>query len=101
MSKTNELSQLIDSIITCGKDMEKLGYHLKEMLPKEDVPETTASPPEPTYTFMDVRKAFAAKSRTGYTAKIRELIQKHGADRLSDIRKEDYPVLMAELEALE
>lgn len=101
MSKTNEIAQLIDSIITCGQNMEKLGHLLKEMIPKEKVPEETADPPETTYSFMDVRKAFAAKSHAGYTAKIRELIKKHGADRLSDIKEEDYPVQMAELEALE
>lgn len=100
MSKTNEITQLIDSIIICGKNMERLGHLLKEMIPKE-VPEVTSESAETSsYSFMDVRKAFAAKSHAGYTAKIRELIKKHGADRLSDIKEEEYPLLMEELEAI-
>ena len=46
----------------------------------------------PTYSFEDVRKAFAAE--------VKALITKYGASRLSDIQESDYANLMADLEVI-
>ena len=54
----------------------------------------------PTYSFEDVRKAFAAKSHAGHTAEVKSLITKYGASRLSDIQESDYANLMADLEVI-
>ena len=54
----------------------------------------------PTYSFEDVRKAFAAKSHAGHTAEVKALITKYGASRLSDIQESDYANLMADLEVI-
>lgn len=101
--------------------MAKLGTLLKEYLPKlaevapeksdtkqksakksapEKPPEKAEEPAAPTYTFVDVRKAFSAKSHAGYTSQVKELISKYGADRLSDVKEADYPALMADLEVI-
>ena len=42
----------------------------------------------------------AEKSRSGHTAEVRTLLQKHGADKLSEIDPAEYPALLAEVEAL-
>lgn len=48
----------------------------------------------------DVRKILANKSRAGYTEQIRELLQKYGAKKLSDINSSKYKDLMEEAEKL-
>lgn len=50
--------------------------------------------------FTDLRGRLADKSRAGYTAQIRELLKKHGAEKLSGIDKSEYAALLAEVEAL-
>ena len=50
--------------------------------------------------FEDVRGILAEKSREGFTKEIRELLEKHGASKLSQINPQDYPVLLQEVEAL-
>lgn len=121
MDHKNEISQLLDTVIACGENMAKLGRLLKEYTkePEESAateiksePHTESKPTsvsfsekqeEPaakTYTFVDVRKAFSAKSHAGYTAQVKELIGLYGADRLSDIKEADYPSLMADLEVI-
>ena len=121
MNHMNEILQLLDNIIVCGESMAKIGRLLKEFIPEfaEAIPQKTKAeqvieaetapaalpekkeePAAKTYTFADVRKAFSAKSHAGYTAQIKELIGKYGADRLSDVKEEDYPALMADLEVI-
>ena len=56
--------------------------------------------PQRKYSFMDVRKAFSAKSRAGYTEQVKALIASYGAEKLSGVKEEDYPALMADLEAI-
>ena len=41
--------------------------------------------PEKEISYTEVRSVLAAKSRAGHTAEIRELLQKHGASRLSEV----------------
>ena len=56
--------------------------------------------PEKKYTMADVRKKLSSLSSGGKTAEVRELLVKHGANRLSEIKPEDYAVLMEEAENL-
>lgn len=121
MNHANEISQLLDNIIACGENMAKIGTLLKEYLPElteaspqkadtkqkaskksapEKLPEKTEEPTTPAYTFADVRKAFSAKSHAGYTSQVKDLINRYGADRLSDVKEADYPALMADLEVI-
>lgn len=110
MSKMSELSQVLDEMIACGEGMIKAAQALKEIfstpeapveqtpveLPKEEPP----AKPVKEYTFEDVRKAFSQKSHAGHTDAVKALIGKFGADKLSKVSKDDYPALMAELEAI-
>lgn len=65
--------------------------------------ETTnaAEPEAPVYTFADVRKILADKSRKGYTDKVKAIITAHQAERLSDIPESEYAAVVAEAEALD
>ena len=55
---------------------------------------------ENTYEIEDVRKILADKSRLGHTAKIRELLEKYGAKKLSEIDPSNYKDLVADVEKL-
>ena len=55
---------------------------------------------EPKVTLEQVRAVLAEKSRAGLTEKVRELILRHGADRLSAVNPSEYAALLAEAEAL-
>ena len=55
---------------------------------------------EKTYEIEDVRKILADKSRLGHTAKIRELLEKYGAKKLSEIDTSNYKGLVADVEKL-
>lgn len=55
---------------------------------------------EKTYEIEDVRKILADKSRLGHTAKVRELLEKYGAKKLSDIESSKYKDLVEEAEKI-
>ena len=67
-----------------------------EELPKEE----KVKQEEKTYEIEDVRKILADKSRLGHTAKIRELLEKYGAKKLSEIEPSNYNDLVADVEKL-
>ncbi len=109
MSKMSELSQVLDELVAYGEGLIRTANALRDIFSAEPEPETqpadtpAASPEEPAqrYTFAEVRKAFSAKSHAGYTEQVKALITSYGADKLSAVKEEDYPALMADLEALE
>ena len=76
--------------------------------PAEDEPQAAEAPkgqPAPeqkteTVTFVQLRSRLSEISRTGHTQKIKELITRYGADKLSDIAEADYAAVLAEAEGL-
>ena len=115
----NELAQALDELTACGETLIRVAKAVREAFNaappavKEPADEaapdkvpgeaTTTAEPEPQpgkYTFLDVRQAFSAKAHAGYTDRIRALLTAYGADRLSDVKEEDYTELMKELEAM-
>ena len=48
----------------------------------------------------EVRAILAEKSREGFTAQLRELLQKYGASRLSEVDPAHYEALIADVEGL-
>ena len=55
--------------------------------------------PKPV-TLEQVRAVLAEKSRSGHTAKVRELLQKHGAAKLSEIDPTEFESLLSEAAAI-
>ena len=106
MSKLSELSQVLDELVSCGEGMIRAANALREMYTAEEphVSHEETTPVETavakTYSFTDVRKAFSAKSHAGFTDQVKAVISKYGADKLSAVKEEDYPALMADLEAI-
>ena len=67
---------------------------------KEEKPAAKQEPEEKPLTLEEVRAVLAEKSRSGHTEEVRELLNKHGADKLSEIDPAEYAALLAEAEVL-
>lgn len=113
MSRMKELSQALDEMVACGEGLIRTANAIRDLLSDEQAPEPESQPtvkkeaaaapseePEKKYSFAEVRKAFSAKSHAGYTVQVKALITSYGADKLSAVKEEDYPRLMADLEAI-
>ena len=79
-----------------------IGVLLTALESDKEVPkkEEKVNQNEKTYEIEDVRKILADKSRLGHTAKIRELLEKYGAKKLSEIEPSNYKDLVADVEKL-
>lgn len=100
MGKMSELSLLVKELKQCGETLIVIAQSLSSMFSSSDDPPETPAQEEKAITLEEVRAVLAEKSRDGHTTKIRELLQKYGADKLSEINASDYPALLAEAEVL-
>ena len=71
-------------------------YPPPEEQPKESKPES----PEKAVALTEVRALLAGKSREGFTEEVKQLLMKHGAEKLSGIAESEYAALMKEAERL-
>ena len=68
--------------------------------------ETAASPavtqeaPKPNIKLEDIRAILAEKSQAGKTKDIRSLLDSYGAEKLSDVKPEQYPRLLEDAKVL-
>ena len=93
-----ELELAVSEIRSCGEML--LGAAERLVRAFEESPAETIAPQEESLTIEDVRRVLAQKSREGFTAEIRTLLEKHGADRLSNIAPEQYAALLKEAEKI-
>ncbi len=128
MSKMSELARLMAELKHCGEILIGVSESLTEMfrsgaVEKETLKAMTESeaitenPSEATdtgeqqpeekeapkpLTIEEVRAVLAEKSRAGHTAKVKELLAKHGSAnrRLSEIKPAEYAALLADAEVL-
>lgn len=118
MGKTNELSMLVDELQKCGETLIGISEGLADMFsgaeeekasakkatPKKKAAEEPKSEPqseeEKSLTLEDVRAVCADKCRQGFTAEVKAILTKHGADKLSEVNPAEYEALLAEVEVL-
>lgn len=110
MSKMSNLDLILDEMITAGQKMIDAATALKEMFSdtasemskvetkKKEVPAMEAEVKK--YSFQEVRGIMASLAGKGKKAEAKALLTKYGASRLSDVKEEDYPALVAEAEVL-
>lgn len=72
----------------------------KKTAKKEPEAASFPAPEKKPLTLEEVRVVLAEKSRAGHTAEVRALLNKHGADKLSNIDPAEYPALLADAEVL-
>jgi len=89
--------------LTTTKEPEKAGRGGKaaaKNTAKKDAKAAKQEPEEKPLTLEEVRAVLAEKSRSGHTEEVRELLAKHGADKLSEIDPAEYAALLAEAKVL-
>ncbi len=103
----SDLSLAVTELKRCGEALIGVSESLAALLSGNDdavtteQPKVIASTPEEKPIALEmVRAVLAEKSRSGHTTEVRELLKKHGADKLSEINPAEYPALLAEAEVL-
>lgn len=71
-----------------------------EELPTSETSDAPAAEPQPTVTIEQVRAVLSELSRAGKTAQVKELLKKHGGDKLSAVDPAEYPALLREVGGL-
>ena len=103
MSKMGELDLCVSELRSVAQSLNTVADSLTSLFSGSQ-PRTSVQPEsKPTskpLTLEEVRAVLAEKSRNGHTAKIRELLEKHGAAKLSEIDPKKYDALLAEAEVL-
>ena len=102
-SLADSLQAVADAVADNGAaEAEKAGKTGKaaKNTAKKDTKPAKQEPEEKPLTLEEVRAVLAEKSRSGHTEEVRELLNKHGADKLSEIDPAEYAALLAEAEVL-
>ena len=99
MSKMGDMAASIAELRSAAAAINSVADWLTEAFsatePAEEAPAT-----EPMLSLEEVRAVLAEKSRKGYTAEIRSLLLKYGADKLSQLDPANYRALLADAEVL-
>lgn len=101
MSKMSELDLCIGELRSAAQSLTAVADSLTSLFDNSGnaepagkaLPSETKAKP---VTLEQVRAVLAEKSRSGHTAKVRELLQKHGASKLSEIDPTKYEALLEE-----
>ena len=92
-----DFTKLDELLAKAVDDINKVRAELKSQLtPEAKVVEAIKEPAIELVpiTFEEVRTRLAELSRDGKTTKVRELIAKFGATKLSEVDKKHYPAIM-------
>lgn len=86
-----DLSTLREELRKCGESIMRIADELSS---------TVETPKEKQPSLEDVRAVLAEKARLGLTPQVRELLKRHGAEKLSDVNPEEYSSLLKEAEGI-
>lgn len=102
MSKINEVEQTIRDLQDAASLLNDTANWLYELFSADKVQEhnTDSAETQKQLTLEEVRAVCAEKSRAGFTAEVKAIITKHGADKLSAIKPEEYAAVLTEVEVL-
>ena len=99
MSKMNDMAMIVEDLRSAAAAINEAASWLAEQFSSNE-PSPEPVPSEPVLTLEVVRAVLADKSRAGFTAQIRSLLQKYGADKLSGIDPVNYKALLGDVEGL-
>lgn len=119
MSKMSELDLVLVELKKCGESLVSISGELREIFSgsgdasaekpkaakkKSEKEAAAAQEPEAKaekqYSLAEVRAVLAEKAKAGHTVAVKDILLKHGADKLSGIDPSEYAALVAEVEVL-
>lgn len=95
MSKKGNLDKTIKELRKYAASINEIADNMEKQITNEE-----PTPTEPVISLEEIRAVLADKSRLGYTAQIRSLLQKYGAEKLSGIDPSKYKALLDDAEDL-
>jgi hypothetical protein len=115
MSKASDLSLVLDELKQCGETMIGISDSLREIFStpapveepepekskEKEKPKAKKEDPKPI-SFEELRAVMARKTSVSKvnTDAIRELLLQHGANKLSEVKPEEYATLLKEAEVI-
>ena len=103
MSKMSDMAQTIEELRSAAAAITDAAHWLAQQFSDAgDMEPPTEPKPDkkPALTLEQVRAVLADKSRAGHTAAIRDLLQKYGASKLSQVDPNNYEALLRDAEVL-
>ena len=109
MSRIKLLLDVVEDIRSLADSLQAVATALGQSAPEDAAapdPAPTAPPPSPAdpppkaITLEEVRAVLAERSHDGYTAEVRGLLQKYGAEKLSGVDPTHYAALLKDAEVL-
>ena len=100
MSKMAEIATIIDELRDTASSINRIADELTDLFSYSNRAPEVAPAPEKALSLEEVRAILAEKSRDGFTAQIRDLLQKYGASRLSELDPANFKALVADAEVL-
>ena len=100
MSKMAEIATIIDELRDTASSINRIADELTDLFSYSNRVPEVAPAPEKAFSLEEVRAILAEKSRDGFTAQIRDLLQKYGASKLSEIDPANFKALVADAEVL-
>ena len=103
MSKMSDMAQTIEELRSAAAAITDAANWLAQQFNSdaEEAPITEAQlEKKPELTLEQVRAALADKSRAGHTAAVRDLLQKYGAAKLSQVDPKHYEALLKDAEVI-
>lgn len=105
MSRTKLLLDVVTDLQNLAGSLQSIAEVLasNEESPRteEKTPVKKAKPKKKKISLEDVRTVLAQKSQAGFTADIKNLLEKYGASKLSEIDAKDYEALLKDAEELQ
>lgn len=96
MSRIQLLKNVVDGLHSLADDIQAIA----DALAGDETAAASSAPEKPQLTLEEVRAVLAEKSHDGFTKEIRELLEKYGAPRLSEIDPANYAALLKDAEVL-
>ena len=103
MSKMSDMAQTIEELRSAAAAITDVANWLSQQFSSdaEEAPITEAQlEKKPELTLEQVRAVLADKSRAGHTAAVRDLLQKYGAAKLSQVDPKHYEALLKDAEVI-
>ena len=95
------IMQLVNAMTAMTAAMQKLTEKMtSEYINTFEEIGNSSETPKQTVDRLEVRAKLAELTRLGFSDEVRELLQKHGAERLSAVDDAELPALLKEAEAI-
>lgn len=95
-----EIATIIDELRDTASSINRIADELTDLFSYSNRAPEVAPAPDKKLSLGEVRAILAEKSRDGFTAQIRDLLQKYGASKLSEIDPANFKALVADAEVL-